>query len=96
MRRPLRCLVFAAGIGLSALAVTAVHGAAALPLAVTVYADAVIGLCWLIVTGLLLRSRRSPDAPGDNAPGPRHHRAVRYSTDGELVARSRWNTHHRY
>ncbi|MFJ1882490.1 hypothetical protein [Streptomyces sp. NPDC088137] len=95
MWRPLRYLVLAAGIGLSAVAVTAVHGAA-LPLAVTVYADAVIGLCWLIVLGLLLGNRRSPDAPGDSTPGPRHHRAVRYSTDGEPVARSHWNTRHRH
>ncbi|MGY3063053.1 hypothetical protein ACVWZD_007351 [Streptomyces sp. TE3672] len=95
MWRPLMYLVLAAGIGLSAVAVTAVHGAA-LPLAVTVYADAVIGLCWLIVLCLLLGNRRSPDAPGDNAPGPRRHRAVRYSTDGEPVARSHWNTRHRY
>lgn len=88
--------MLAAGIGLSALAVTAVHGAA-LPLAVTVYADAVIGLCWLVVVGLLLGNRRSPDAPGDSAPDPRRrHRAVRYSTEGEPVARSHWNTRHRY
>ncbi|MGW1408629.1 hypothetical protein [Streptomyces sp. NPDC002403] len=85
-----------AGTGLAALAAAAVHDIAAPPLAVTVYADAVIGLSWLVVVLLLLRGHRSPDAPGDHAAGPRHHRAVRFSTDGEPVARSHWNSRHRH
>ncbi|MCX4735919.1 hypothetical protein [Streptomyces sp. NBC_01363] len=85
-----------AGTGLAALAVAAVHNLTAPPLAVVVYADVVTGLCWLVAAFLLLRGHRSPDSPGDNAPGPRHHRAVRFSTDGEPVARSHWNSRHRY
>jgi uncharacterized membrane protein len=92
-----RCLLFTAGTGFAALAVGAVHGIAAPPLAVVVYADVVIGLCWLVVAFLLLRGRRwSPGAAGGDATGPRHHRAVRFSTDGEPVARSHWNTRRRY
>jgi hypothetical protein len=85
-----------AEIGLAAAAVAAVHNIAAPPLAVTVYADAVIGLSWLIAALLLLRGHRSPDAPGGYSPGPRHHRAVRFSTEGEPVARSHWNSRRRY
>ncbi|MFJ7199488.1 MULTISPECIES: hypothetical protein [unclassified Streptomyces] len=96
MRPTLRYLLFTAGTGLAALAVAAVHNIAAPPLAVTVYADAVVGLSWLIAAFLLLRGQRSPDAPGDHAPGPLHHRAVRFSTDGEPVARSHWNSRHRH
>lgn len=81
-----------AGTGLAALAAAAVHGLADPPPAVTVYADAVIVLSWIVAVLLLLGGHRSPEAPGDSAPGPRHHRAVRFSTDGEPVARSRWNS----
>ncbi|MFJ6615014.1 hypothetical protein ACIQPT_32610 [Streptomyces sp. NPDC091289] len=99
MRRTLRYLLLAIGAGLSALAVIAVHGAATLPLAVAVYADVVLGLCWLAAATLLLRSRRAPDTGantgGEDAPGPRDHRAVRYSTDGEPLARSHRGTRHR-
>ncbi|MFF1690629.1 hypothetical protein [Streptomyces sp. NPDC058254] len=91
MRRPLRYLLLATQTGLAALSATAVYGAPA-----AVYADAVIGLCWLIAGALLLRGRRPPDPPGDDTPGPRHHHAVRYSTDGEPLARSHWNTRHRH
>lgn len=99
MRRTSRFLLLAIGAGLLVLAATAVHDAATLPLAVAVYADVVLGLCWLIAARLLLRRRRDPDTGANtgsaDAPGPRRHRAVRYSTDGEPLARSRWGTRHR-
>ncbi|MFE6666098.1 hypothetical protein ACFVFH_21390 [Streptomyces sp. NPDC057697] len=89
--------MFTAGSGLAALAVVAVHGVGAPPLAVLVYADAVIGLSWLLAAFLLLRGLRpSPVSPGDDAPGPRHHHAVRFSADGEPAARSHWTARHRY
>ncbi|MEU4175643.1 hypothetical protein [Streptomyces sp. NPDC026589] len=100
MRRRLRYPLLAIGAGLSALAATAVHGAGTVPLALAVYADVVLGLCWLVVATLLLRGRRVPDtgaeADSEDAPGPRDHHAVRYSTDGEPRARSHWGTGHRH
>ncbi|MFG2525424.1 hypothetical protein [Streptomyces sp. NPDC048527] len=63
MRRTLRYLLLATQTGLAAVSATAVYGAPA-----AVYADAVIGLCWLIAAALLLRRRRPPDPPGDDTP----------------------------
>ncbi|MFF9350129.1 hypothetical protein [Streptomyces sp. NPDC014734] len=94
MRQSVRYLLFAAGTGVSALAVAAVHGASRLPLAIVLYADGVIGLCWLVVTVLLLRRRR-PYAAGVEASGPGPHRAVRFSVDGEPLARSHWGSRYR-
>ncbi|MFI1932931.1 hypothetical protein [Streptomyces sp. NPDC020330] len=99
MRRTLRYLLLAVGAGLSVLAATAAHGAATLPFAVVVYVDAVLGLCWLVAVTLLLRGRAAnsgADTDGGDAPGPRDHRAVRYSTDSEPLARSRGGTRHRH
>ncbi|MGW2181901.1 hypothetical protein ACWCXX_28165 [Streptomyces sp. NPDC001732] len=97
MRRLLRYLLLATGTGLAALGVAAVHGATTLPFAAVVYADVVIGLGWLVGAALLLRRRGTTDAPDDaTASGPRHHRAVRCSTDGEPLARSHGGTRHRH
>ncbi|MFF8714555.1 hypothetical protein ACF07T_24410 [Streptomyces sp. NPDC015184] len=94
MRRLLRYLLLVAGAGLAVLVMAAVH-AATLPFAAAVYADVSVGLCWLVVAVLLLRRRDTTDAPGDTS-GPRHHRAVRCSTDGEPLARPHRGTRHRH
>ncbi|MEW2068864.1 hypothetical protein [Streptomyces sp. NPDC007346] len=83
-----------AGTAISIFAVTAVHGFPRVPLAAALYADAVIGLCWLVAAVLLLR-RPPPDSPGGDASGPGHHRAVRFSTDREPLARSHWGSRYR-
>ncbi|MFB7918509.1 hypothetical protein [Streptomyces sp. NPDC056061] len=95
MRQSLRYLLFATGTGVSVLAMAAVHGATHLPLPIALYADGVIGVCWLFVTVPLLR-RRSPDAPDGEAHGSGLHRAVRFSVDGEPLARSHWGDRHRH
>ncbi|MDK0523649.1 hypothetical protein [Streptomyces sp. ML-6] len=95
MRRLLRYLLLVAGAGLAVLGMAVVHGAA-LPFAAVVYADVVVGLGWLVLAVLLLRRRDTTDVPGGDASGPRHHRAVRCSTDGEPLARSHRGTRHRH
>ncbi|MFE7620376.1 hypothetical protein [Streptomyces sp. NPDC057496] len=96
MRRLLRYLLLVAGAGPAILVMAAVHDAAALPFAAVVYADVVVGLGWLVAAVLLLRRRDTADAPGGDVSGPRHHRAVRCSTDGEPLARSHRGTRHRH
>ncbi|TXS71565.1 hypothetical protein [Streptomyces sp. sk2.1] len=95
MRRLLRYLLLVAGAGLAVLVMAAVHAAAVLPFAAAVYADVSVGLCWLVVAVLFLRRRDTTDVPGDTS-GPRHHRAVRCSTDGEPLARPHRGTRHRH
>ncbi|WP_282697116.1 hypothetical protein [Streptomyces sp. CC208A] len=77
------------GAGLTGLAVVAVHSAR-FPLAVVVYADAAIGLGWLLLAGLLLRRRERPAPDDASGAGGKHHQAVRYTVEGEPSARSHY------
>ncbi|WP_369148900.1 hypothetical protein [Streptomyces sp. R44] len=84
MRRTRRYVLIAAGAGIAALVIAAVHLLTSLPLPVALYADAMFGLSWLVTAALLLRSGRGPkDAPG----------SARHSMGSDPLARSHWSRH---
>ncbi|MGA4844480.1 hypothetical protein [Streptomyces sp. G45] len=89
MRRSLRYLLFAAATAVLALAVTAVHGVAEPRGAVALYADGLLALYWVVVAVLLLR-RKAPGGCGGDASASCRQRAVRFSTEGEPLARTHW------
>ncbi|MER8041653.1 hypothetical protein [Streptomyces sp. NPDC094032] len=98
MRGAVCLLLGGGGAALSAGVMVAVHADGRLPLALALWVDGAVALCWLWLTALLAR-RRPASAAGqvpDSTGGPRDRPAVRYRPDaGEPLARDRWGSRHR-
>ncbi|MEU8762397.1 hypothetical protein [Streptomyces sp. NPDC048659] len=80
-----------AGAVLTAGVVAAVHGGGRPPLAVALWADALLALGWCWAGAAWARRRRG----GAARPGGPSGTGARHRAEGEPLARDRWGNRHR-